>query len=323
MRRREFLSIVSGAVVAAPLVGRAEQTGRTYRLGALIPATRDDVGTVAFFDELRLQGYVEGTNLQVLPGGFGVSRDQIDEKVAAVMKASPDVIISGPDQYTRAFQQVTTTIPILGMSEDMVGEGLVPSLARPGGNTTGISILSPDLDGKRQELLIEAVPGVNKIATLVDSARTGQEHVQRMQSAARARGVEVLVLGASAPDQVLSTIDAAKAAGAGAINFLAAPLFTVNANYFLDHLTTLRLPAIHNWPEIAEEGGLLSYGARFVEVFRQRARMVAKVLRGAKPADIPVEQPTRFELVINLKAARAIGHEIPPKLVLRADKLIE
>jgi putative ABC transport system substrate-binding protein len=322
MRRRDFIAGVGGAALA-PVAAHAQQPGRTYRLGALIPATRDDVGIVAFFDELRLQGFVEGGNLEVLPGGFGVSRDEIGSKVAAVVQAAPDAIITGPDDYTRVFQEATKAIPILGMSEDMVSEGLVASLSRPGGNTTGISIMSPDLDGKRQDLLIEAVPGVRKIATLIDAARTRQEHVQRMQAAARARGVDVSVFAVAGHEHVLSTIDAAKASGAGAINFLAAPIFTVNAPAFLNHLVKVRLPAVHNWPELAEEGGLLSYGARFTEVFRQRARMVVKVLRGAKPADLPVEQPTRFELVINLKVAKAIGHEIPAGLVLRADKLIE
>jgi putative ABC transport system substrate-binding protein len=322
MRRRELLALLGSAAVA-PFVARAQEPGRTYRLGALIPAPRNDDGIVAFFDELRQHGYVEGSNLNVLPGGFDVQREQIAAKVAAIVKAAPDVIVSGPDRYTRAFQEITKTIPILGMSEDMVADGLVASLARPGGNTTGISILSPDLDGKRQDLLIEAVPGVRRIATLVDGARTNQDHIQRMQAAARARGVEVSVFKVAGREQVVPSIDAAKAAGAGAINFLAAPLFTVNAPAFLEHLVKVRMPAIHNWPELAEEGGLLSYGARFTEVFRQRARMVVKVLRGTRPADIPVEQPTRFELVINLKVAKAIGHEIPAALVLRADKLVE
>ena len=324
MRRRDLIAMLGG-LAAAPLAApfaRAQQPGRVYRLGALIPAARLSAGIVAFFDEMRLQGFVEGRNLEVLPNGFDARREQIDTMVAAIVKAAPDAIISGPDHYTRAFQEATKTIPILGMSEDMVLEGLVESLARPGGNTTGVSILSVTLDGKRQDLLIEAVPGARRIATLADAARTEQTHVQIMQEAARARGVEMLVFR-TAGDQVLSTIDAAKAAGAQAINFLASPIFTVNANSFLEHLVKVRLPAVHNWPELSEEGGMLSYGPRFAEMFRQRARLVVKVLRGAKPADLPVEQPTRFELVINLKAAKAIGHEIPAGLVLRADKLIE
>jgi len=323
MKRRAFIAGLGSAAVACPLAALAQAPGRVYRLGCLIPAERQNPAIVAFFDELRIQGFVEGRNLEVIPGGFGVGRDRIDTMVASIVQAAPDAIVSGPDRYTRAFQDATQTIPILGMSEDMVAEGLVASLSRPGRNTTGISIFTPLLDGKRQDLLIEAVPGVRRIATLLDSARTNQEHVQQLQIAARARGVEVLVLGASTYEQVIPTIDAAKAAGAEAINFLSSPVFTVDAHPFLEHLTKLRLPAVHQWPEIAEDGGLLAYGPRFAEVFRQRARMVAKVLRGAKPTDIPVEQPTKFELVINLVAAKAIGHDIPAGLVLRADEVIQ
>jgi putative ABC transport system substrate-binding protein len=322
MKRREFIAALGGAV-AWPLVARAQKPGRVYRLGCLIPAERQNPAIVAFFDELRLHGFVEGRNLDVIPGGFDVGRDQIDAMVALIVKAAPDAIVSGPDRYTRAFQEATRTIPILGMSEDMVADGLVASLSRPDGNTTGISILTPLLDGKRQDLLIEAVPGVRRIATLLDSTRTKQEHVQQLLAAARARGVEISVFGVATYEQVIPNIEAAKAAGAGGINFLSSPVFTVDARPFIERLTRLRLPAVHQWPELAEDGGLLGYGPRFAEVFRQRARMVAKVLRGAKPADIPVEQPTKFELVINLKTAKAIGHDVPANLVLRADEVIE
>jgi len=322
VKRREFVALVGGAAVLPFSVG-AQEAGRVYRIGCLLPADRQRPAYVAFFDELRLHGFVEGRNLDVIPGGFDVERDQIDNVVASIVKAAPDAIISGPDRYTRALQGATRTIPILGMSEDMVADGLVVSLSRPGGNTTGISVLSPLLDGKRQDLLIEAVPHVRRIAAFLDSTRTKQEHVQQLQDAARARGIEVSVWGVAAYEEIIANINAAKAAGAEAINFLSSPLFTVNARTFIEQLTKLRLPAVHQWPELADEGGLLAYGPRFTEVFRQRARMVVKVLRGARPADIPVEQPTRFELVINLMTAKAIDREVPPGLVLRADKLIE
>ena len=243
--------------------------------------------------------------------------------VALIVKAAPDAIISGPDRYTRAFQEATQTIPIVAMSEDLVTERLVASLARPGGNTTGISILSLALDGKRQDLLMEAVPAARKIATLADTTNTPPQHIKELQDAGRARGIEMSVFGATTREQVVPAIDAAKAAGAEALNFLASPLFTVNARAFIEHVVKLRLPAMHQWPEMADEGGLLSYGPRFTEVFRQRARLTVKVLRGAKPADIPVEQPTRFELAINLKTAKALGLTVPPTLLARADEVIE
>ena len=322
MRRREFIWLLGGSA-AWPLAARAQEPGRVYRLGCLLPADRQRPAYVAFFDELRLHGFVEGHNLDVLPGGFDVEREQIDAMVESIVKAAPDVIISGPDRYTRALQEATQTIPILGMSEDMVADGLVVSLSRPGGNTTGISVLSPLLDGKRQDLLIEAVPGVRRIAAFLDSTRMMQGHVQQLQDAAQTRGIEVSVWKVATSEEVIGKINAVKAAGVEAINFLSSPLFTVNAQTFIEHLIKLRLPAVHQWPELADEGGLVAYGPRFTEVFRQRARMVVKVLRGTRPADIPVEQPTRFELVINLTTAKAIGHEVPAGLVLRADKVIE
>jgi putative ABC transport system substrate-binding protein len=233
------------------------------------------------------------------------------------------VIVAGPELPLRALQQLTRTIPLIGMSEDMVGTGLVASLARPGGNITGISILSPELDGKRQEILIEAVPGVRKIAVLADSNVAEPAHLQNLQEAARSRGIEALVRGVAKRDDVISAINDVKASGAQAINFLATPMFSLDAADFIRYVTTLRLPSIYQFPDNAEDGALIGYGPRFTEMFRLRARLTAKVLRGVKPSDIPVEQPTRFELVINLKTAKAIGHEIPSGLLSRADKVIE
>jgi putative tryptophan/tyrosine transport system substrate-binding protein len=218
-------------------------------------------------------------------------------------------------------------VPLIGMSEDMVGEGLVASLARPGGNVTGISLLSPELDGKRQDILIEAVPGARRIAAMADSHATPPYHLQVLQHGARSRGIELSIFAVGGPEEIASAIDAAKAAGAEALNFLATPLFSVpgsrNNQIVMERIAAVRLPAIFQWPETAEAGALAGYGPRFVDMFRQRARIVVKILRGARPADIPVEHPDRYELVINLKAARAIGHEVPAGLVLRADKVIE
>jgi putative ABC transport system substrate-binding protein len=322
LQRRGFITLLGG-LAAWPLAARAQEAGRVYRLGCLLPADRLRPAYVAFFDELRLHGFVEGHNLDVLPGGFDIERERIDDVVTSLVKAAPDAIVSGPDRYTRALQEATQTIPILGMSEDMVADGLVVSLSRPGGNTTGISVLSPLLDGKRQDLLIEAVPGVRRIATFLDSTRTKQEHVQQLQDAAQTRGIEVSVWRVAASEEVIGKINAAKAAGVEAINFLSSPLFTVNAQSFIEHLIKLRLPAVHQWPDLADEGGLVAYGPSFIEVFRRRARMLVKVLRGIRPADIPVEQPTRFELVINLKTAKALGLNVPPSLLAIADEVIE
>jgi putative ABC transport system substrate-binding protein len=188
---------------------------------------------------------------------------------------------------------------------------------------TGISLLSPELDGKRQEILIEATPGVRKIAVLADSNVAKPMHLQQLQQAAQSHGVEALVRGVAKRDDVISSINDVKASGAQAINFLATPMFSVNAADFIRQVTSLRLPSIYQWPEDAEDGALIAYGPRYFEMYRERARIAVKVLRGTKPADIPIEQPTRFELVINLQTAKAIGHEVPSGLLLRADKVIE
>jgi ABC-type uncharacterized transport system substrate-binding protein len=213
------------------------------------------------------------------------------------------------------------------MSEDMVAEGLVASLARLGGNITGISLLSPELDGKRQDILIEAVPGARRIGAMADASAAPPYHLQALEHAARSRGVELSIFRVGGPQEIVSAIDAAKASGAEALNFLATPLFAVpgsqNNRIVLDRVAAVRLPSIFQFPEDAEAGALAGYGPRFTDLYRQRARIAVQALRGAKPADIPVQQPDKFELVINLKAAKAIGVEVPATLVARADKLID
>ena len=325
MRRRDVLGLLGSAAAGAamPLAAGAQQQGRVYRIAMLIPVDRQSPPMQAFVDEMRLAGFVEGRNLEILPDGFNLPNDQVAAVTEQMVKAAPDVIVSAGATGTKAAQQATRTIPIVAMSEDMLVEGLVRSLSRPGGNTTGLSILSPSLDGKRQDLLLEIAPRARRIAALFDAGITPAAHTESLQQAARARGVELLTFGVEAADEIGRTINAASAAGAEALNFLATPLYATNSATVFERVQALRLPAIYQWPDLAEDGGLAGYGPRFTDMFRQRARLVIKVLRGAKPADIPVEQPTRFELVINLKAAKTIGHEVPAGLVLRADKLIE
>jgi putative tryptophan/tyrosine transport system substrate-binding protein len=274
-------------------------------------------------EDLRVHGFVQGQNLEVLAEGFGVSSAQAGDVAARLVKASPDVIVAASEPYLRALQQKTQSIAVIGMTEDMVKEGFATTLARPGRNITGLSLLSPELDGKRLEILIEAVPGAPKVAVLADSRVTPQRHIDELQGAARGRGVELLITGVASRDEVLPAIDNLKKSGAQAVNFLAGPLFSINGGAFIQRVTELRLPSIFQWPENAEEGALIAYGPRLAEMYRERAEMLMKVLRGTKPADIPVEQPSKFELVINLNASKAIGLEIPAGLVLRADKLIE
>ena len=322
MKRREFITHIAGIAATLPLAARAQDAGGVYRLAFLIPAARRSAAVEAMFDEFRRSGFVEGQNLIVI-GRFGVTSEQIADAVPAILTATPDAIVAGPELYTRALQAATRTVPLLSISEDLVGEGLVTSLAKPGGNITGISLLSPELDDKRQDILIEAVPGIRRMAALADLSITQKRHLQQQQEAARSRGVELSVFSYAKADDIAPALEEAKARGAEAVNFLASPMQLVSRGLIFDRMMALRLPAIYQWPDMAEEGGLMGYGPGFLEVSRQRARQVVKVLRGVKPGDLPVEQPSKFELTINLRTAKALGHEIPAGLVLRADRLIE
>jgi putative tryptophan/tyrosine transport system substrate-binding protein len=192
-----------------------------------------------------------------------------------------------------------------------------------GGNTTGISLMSPDLDGKRQEILLEAVPGLRKLAIFADATVSKPSDLKQLEEAARSRGVEPLVRGVAKREDVIPAVKEVKAAGAEAINFLATPMFSVNAANFISQVGELRLASIYQWPEDAEDGAFSAYGPRYSETYRLRARLVMKILRGAKPTDLPVEQPAKFELIFNLKTAKAIGVNVPSSLLLRADKVIE
>ena len=281
----------------------------------------------AFFDELRREGFIERQNLEILPGGFDTANEKLSELAVALAQAMPDAIVAGPVLPLRALQAATRTVPLIGLSEDLVAEGLVTSLARPGGNITGISLLAPELDGKRQDILIEAIAGARRIAALFDARVTPPSHLHVLESAARSRGVALSTFGVNGPEDVGAAIDEAKASGAEGLNFLSSPLFAAPGSRIyqivMERTAAVRLPAIFQWPEMAEAGAVLGYGPPIADVYRQRARLTAKVLRGAKPVDLPVEQPTKFELVINLKTSKAIGHEVPAGLVLRADKVIE
>jgi putative tryptophan/tyrosine transport system substrate-binding protein len=323
MKRREFITLLGGAAAAWPLSGRAQEAGRTYRIAILTGTPREAPQNVACFDELRRLGFIEGQNLAVDPRGFGLREQQFRETAATIVKSAPDAIVTAGGPSTRAAQDATKTIPILGTADDMVAEGLVASLARPGGNTTGVSLLAPELDGKRQDILMDAVPGARRMAALADPAISTPQHLQALQEAVRPRGVDLAIFSARTREEIVPAMNQAKAAGAAALNVLATPLFFFNQRVVIERAAALQMPAMYQWPEMAEAGGLAGYGPRITEWYRQLTRVLAKVLRGAKPADLPIEQPTNFELVINLQTAKAIGHEVPAGLVLRADKVIE
>jgi putative ABC transport system substrate-binding protein len=324
MRRRAFISLLGGAAVAWPLAGHTQEPGRVYRIGSLHQSPADAPQHLAFIAELHTLGFLDGQNLTLDRRGYGLPVERFAEVAQDHVKAQVDVILCGGEAAARAAQAATQTIPLVVLVDDAIRAGLVRSLAKPGGNTTGVSILASELDGKRQDILIEAVPGLRHMAALVDPGSTTAVQAQALVQSAGARGVELSVHQVTKPEEIAPAIDAAKGSGATALNVLASALLFNNRKIIFERVATWRLPAIYQWPEIAEDEGLLGYGPRIIQIYRDLvSRQVVKILRGIKPADIPVEQPTRFELVINLKAAQAIGHEVPAGLVLRADKLIE
>jgi putative ABC transport system substrate-binding protein len=324
MRRRRFITLLGGAALPLPRAARAQEPGRVYRLGGLLPFSKDAPQHLALLGELGRLGFIEGKNLSVDPRGYGLRPEQFSEVAAELVKARVDVIMAGGDPAIRAAQQATATIPILAITDDMAGSALVNSMARPGGNTTGVSLLATELDGKRQEILIEIVPGAGRIAALADPNTTAPRRLQTLQEAARARGIELSIQQIGKPDEIIGAIDAAKEAGAAGLNVLASPFLFAERQQIITRAAALRLPAIYQWPETAEEGGLAAYGPRIVQLFRDvLSRQFAKLLTGAKPSDLPVEQPTKFELVINLKTAKALGLTVPQAIVDRADKVIE
>ena len=324
MRRREFVAVLGSAAVVWALAARAQEAGRTYRIGGLSAGPRGAPYWLAVFDELRRAGFIEGQNLTIDWHEYGSRVDLIPEFAAELVKAKVDVIVATGDAAIRAVQQATTTIPILGTTDDMVGSGMVNSLARPDGNITGTSLLSTELDGKRLEILIEALPGLRHMAALADSKTTAAPRLRSLQDAAQERGIELSVHQIAKPDEIPDALEAAKASGAAAINVLSSPVLYGNRQIIIQRAATLRLPAIYQFPEEAEEGGLIGYGPSIIRMFRELvAPMLIKLLRGAKPADLPIEQPTKFELVVNLKTAKVIGLTIPESFLARADEVIE
>jgi putative ABC transport system substrate-binding protein len=325
MRRREFIALM-GASVTWPLATFAQQAGRTYRVGILQPVPRDTPPLNAFFDELRSFGFIEGQNLIVDYRDYGAHPDLISKLAADLVNARVDAIGASGDPGIRAAQEATRTIPIIAFTDDLAASGFVTSIARPNGNITGVNLLAAEINGKRQEILIEAVPGVRRMAALADTTNntTAPEKLHALQEAARARNVGLSIHQISSGEEIAAAIDAAKASGATALNVLSSHILYTNRRLIMDRMAALRMPAIYQFPEQAEEGGFVGYGPNIIQISREiTSRLLAKVLRGTKVADIPVEQPTKFELWINLKTAKAMGVTIPEGLLVRADKVME
>ena len=321
MKRREFMSLLGSAAAAWPLAAGAQQ-GRLPVVAVLRPSAKDTEPFVEPFRRyMKAIGWEEGRNIRFLFAWMEGRNERAPLLAGDFVAQNVDLVVTFGDPAIRAAQRATQSIPIVGMTDDMVGSGLVASLARPGGNTTGVSILAPELNVKRLELLHEFVPQARRIAVLADPS-TISTHAQ-LTSAARDLGVELVLFEVQNPAQIGGPLDAIAAAKVEAVNVLASPQLYGARYLIIERLRNARLPAIYQFPEAAEEGGLLSYGPRLLLCFRHVVSLVDKVLRGAKPADLPIEQPSKFELVVNLKTASAIDMTIPATLLLRADEVIE
>jgi putative ABC transport system substrate-binding protein len=317
VRRREFIARLGGVAVVWPLAARAQVIGRHYRIAMLSPQRAPQ----SFFEELGQAGFVEGRNLEIDGRGIGVATASYEAVAVELTKARPDVFMVAGPEAARAAQKATRHIPIVALADDLLESKLVSSMSHPDGNTTGVAMFAFQLDVKRLELLHEALPGAQRIAVLADHEPIRNIHA--LESAARRFGIDIVPFSARSEEEIIRAIAAMKATPVEAVNLLASPILWSERSLIRDRLDMHRLPAIWQWPEGAEMGGLIAYGPRSSEVFHQCARLVAKLLRGAKVVDLPVEQPTGFELVINLKTARRLGVEIPPALLSRADTTLE
>jgi putative tryptophan/tyrosine transport system substrate-binding protein len=329
-RRRFLLTSLAGAL-AAPLAAEAQQPTKIVRIGYLTTA---DVVTApphlreAFVKGLRDLGYVEGRNLVIEYRSAEGKFERLPALAAELVALKVDVILAPARVHVLAAKQATTTIPIVFVnSGDPIAAGLVTSLAQPGGNVTGLSTLAVDLIGKCLEQLPQAIPGVSRVAVLRDpgdaAERTAKDMLKRAEVAGRALGVRLQFVEARSPVDFDRAFSEMARARAGALTVLQSTMFFLERRRLVDLAAKNRLPAVYTSREFVDAGGLMSYGPDLADLFRRAATYVDKILKGAKPGDLPVEQPAKFELVINLKTAKALGLTIPPSLLARADQVIE
>jgi putative ABC transport system substrate-binding protein len=326
MIRRGLFGALCWVAVASPLATpvQTQEAGRKYRIAALLPQPRNSPSYAALFGEIQKFGFIEGQNLTIDSRSYGRQIELLSKHANELFATPADVILAAGDPAIRAAQQATKAVPILAFTDDLLGSGFVSSLAKPGGNTTGVSLMATELDGKRQDILIEAVPGLRRMAALADTNTTATQQLEALQSAARTRGVELSIHRVKRSDEIAAAMAAANDANAGALNVLASPLLFANRNVIIERAAAMRLPAIYQWPEMAEEGGLIGYGPRIVQLYRDvMSRQLVQLLRSARPGDVPVEQPTKFEFVINLKTAKALGLSVSRSMQLLADGVIE
>ena len=284
------------------------------------PARRE-----AFRQGLRELGYVEGKNIVIEQRYADGKFDRLPALAAELVRLKVDIIVTAGPQSTRPAKQATSTIPIvMALDPDPVGNGFVASLARPGGNITGLSSLAPEISGKQLELLKEIVPRLSRVAVFGTSINSGNAQTLReVELTAKAFGVKLQYLDVLSPKDIETAFRAASKGRADAVLMLPGSVLVLQRAQLADLAAKNRLPAIYPQPDYTEAGGLVYYGANTADLFRRAATYVDKILKGAKPADLPVEQPTKFEFIINLKAAKQIGLTIPPNVLARADKVIK
>ena len=324
MQRRAFITLIGGATVAWPLVALAQQSARVPTIGFLGPSTpSDNAWATAFAQRLRELGWIEGRNVAI-EYRWAEGHDERYPKIAAeFVRLNVDVIVT-PGGAAAAVKQVTSVIPIVfTVTSDPLASGLVASLARPGGNATGLSLQTTDTAAKRIELLRELVPGLRRLAVLfnVGSPQPVLE-MRQVQAAASAVGLEVTTLEIHRAEDIVPAFEEIKSR-ADSLYVCGDPLTFTNRIRISTLAAGARVPTIYGLRENVEAGGLISYGANFPDLWRRAADYVDKILRGAKPADMPVEQPTKFDLLINLTTATAIGIQVSPTLLARADEVIE
>jgi putative ABC transport system substrate-binding protein len=319
--RRTFCSMI----LALPFPAQAQQPARIPRIGILVAASASSLSArvEAFRRRLRELGYVEGKNIIIEYRYAEGKLERLPDLAAELVRLKVDAIVASAQAVLPA-KKASPTMPIVfpGVA-DPVGSGLVSSLARPGGNITGLSLMAPDLDGKRLELLKEAFPKVDRVAFLWQPGGTrGNLPLTEMEAAAKALGVKLQSLEVRSLDDFESAFARAKRDGAQALITTPNPLISTQQRQVLDFAAKNRLPAMYTTSEFVEAGGLMSYASNIADSWRRAADFVDKILKGTKPAEIPVEQPMKFEFIINLIAAKQIGVTIPPNVLVRADKVI-
>jgi len=323
MRRREFIALLGGIAGSWSLPVRAQQAS-TATVGLLWPGAGPPVSPrlESFREGLRRSGFVEDQNVAIDLRYVQAGQQTLADHAADLVRAKVAVIATFGDSATKIAQQATSTIPIVSLADDLLGSGLIGSLSRPGANTTGITILAPELSAKRLELLSTIVPGLARVAGLWDPT-TGGSQVAMSENAARTLKLKLQILEVTQRDDLDGVFRAARDAQAQAVNVFSSPFLASLYLEIINRAAEYRLPTIYQWREHAEAGGLISYGPSLPVMWEQDGALVAKVLKGAEPSGLPVEQPTKFELVINLKTARALGLTVSNQMQLLADEVIE